>query len=45
MPETVKFLEGLYGTTVVPVTDPGVTVDFIVTLGKDAPDKAVDAVG
>jgi LCP family protein required for cell wall assembly len=45
MPETVKYLEALYGTTVVPVTDPGVTVDFIVTLGKDAPDKAVDAVG
>jgi hypothetical protein len=29
----------------VPVTDPKVTVDFIVTLGKDAPDKVVEAVG
>jgi LCP family protein required for cell wall assembly len=45
MSETLKYLEGLYGTTVVPVTDPGVTVDFIVTLGKDAPDKVVQAVG
>ena len=45
MPETVKFLEKLYGATVVPVTDPDVSVDFIVTLGKDAPDKKVDAVG
>ena len=45
MPETVKYLEDLYGATVVPVTDPGVTVDFIVTLGKDAPDKEVEAVG
>ena len=45
MPETVKYLEDLYGATVVPVTDPGVTVDFIVTLGKDAPDKEVQAVG
>ena len=25
MPETVKYLEELYGTTIVPVTDPGVT--------------------
>jgi LCP family protein required for cell wall assembly len=45
MPDTVKYLEDLYGTTVVPVTDPGVSVDFIVTLGKDAPDKEIDAVG
>ena len=45
MTETVKFLEKLYGVTVVPVTDPDVSVDFIVTLGKDAPDKKVDAVG
>ena len=45
MTETVKYLEKLYGVTVVPVTDPDVSVDFIVTLGKDAPDKKVDAVG
>jgi LCP family protein required for cell wall assembly len=45
MPETVKFLEKLYGVTVTPVTDPTVTRDFIVTLGRDAPDKEVPAVG
>ena len=45
MPETVKYLEELYGATIVPVTDPDVTVDFVVTLGKDAPDKEVEAVG
>lgn len=45
MPETVKYLEELYGATIVPVTDPGVGVDFVVTLGKNAPDKEVEAVG
>jgi LCP family protein required for cell wall assembly len=45
MPETIKFLEKTYKTTVVPVTDPTVTVDLIITLGRDAPDKKVDAIG
>jgi LCP family protein required for cell wall assembly len=46
MPETVKFLEKVYKTKVVPVTDPSVTnVDFVITLGQDAPDKQVDSVG
>ena len=45
MPATIKFLERVYDTTVVPVTDPTVTVDFIVTLGQDAPNRKVDAVG
>jgi LCP family protein required for cell wall assembly len=45
MPDTVKYLEELYGATIVPVADPSVSVDFIVTLGKDAPDKEVEAVG
>ncbi len=45
MLETVAFLEEVYGATVVPVTDPTVTVDFIVTLGRNAPDNQVDAVG
>lgn len=45
MPETVAFLEKVYGVTVVTVVDPTVTVDFIVTLGRDAPEKQVDAVG
>jgi hypothetical protein len=45
MPETVKYLEDLYGATVVTVSDPGATVDFLVTLGRNAPDKEVEAVG
>jgi hypothetical protein len=45
MPETVKFLEKVYGTTVVPVADPGVTVDLVLTLGRDAPDREIDALG
>ncbi len=45
MPETIKYLEQLYGTTVTTATDPSVTVDIIVTLGQNAPDRTVDAVG
>ena len=45
MPETVKFLEKLYGTTVVPVADPSVSTEFIVTLGRDAPNREVPDVG
>ncbi len=45
MPETIKFLEKVYKTTVVPVTDPTVTMDLILTLGRDAPNKEIDAVG
>ena len=45
MTETIKFLEKVYKTTVVPVSDPSVTVDFIITLGRDAPNKEIDAVG
>jgi LCP family protein required for cell wall assembly len=45
MPETATYLEDLYGATVVPVTDPDATVDFVVTLGRNAPDTEVEAVG
>ena len=45
MPETIKYLQGVYGVTVTTVTDPTVTVDMIVTLGKDAPSLSIDAVG
>jgi LCP family protein required for cell wall assembly len=45
MPETVKFLEKLYGTTVVPVADPSVNADFVITLGRDAPNREVPDVG
>jgi LCP family protein required for cell wall assembly len=45
MPETVAFLEELYGVTVVPVADPAVKEDFVITLGRDAPDREVQDVG
>jgi LCP family protein required for cell wall assembly len=45
MPDTVAYLERLYGVTVVPVTDPGVSVDFVITLGRDAPDREVEPIG
>ena len=45
MPETVKFLEDLYGTTATSATDPNVVVDVIVTLGGNAPDKEIEVVG
>ena len=45
MPETIKFLERVYKTKVVLVTDPTVTVDTVITLGRDAPNKEIDAVG
>jgi cell envelope-related transcriptional attenuator-like protein/LytR cell envelope-related transcriptional attenuator len=45
MPETIKYLQQLYGVTATPVTDPSVTVDIIVKLGQNAPDRSVDSVG
>ena len=45
LPETIAYLEKLYKTTVKTATDPSVNVDIIVTLGQDAPDLQVDAVG
>jgi LCP family protein required for cell wall assembly len=45
MPETIKFLQTLYGATVTTAVDPTVTVDMIVTLGQNAPDKTVGALG
>jgi LCP family protein required for cell wall assembly len=45
MPATVAYLERVYGATVVPVDDPGVNVDFIITLGRDAPDREVEPIG
>jgi hypothetical protein len=45
MPATIAYLERLYDTTVVPVADPGVTVDIVIRLGRDAPDREVEAVG
>ncbi len=45
MPETIEYLEDLYHVTITTATDPSVTVDMIVTLGKNAPDLKLDAVG
>ena len=46
MTETIKFLESVYKTKVVAGRRiRRVTVDIVVTLGQDAPDKKVDAVG
>ncbi|HEY6570315.1 MAG TPA: LCP family protein [Candidatus Limnocylindrales bacterium] len=45
MPETIAYLEDLFNTTVTTAVDPKVTVDMIVTLGRNAPDLEVDPVG
>ncbi len=43
--ETIKYLEKRFETTVTVATDPKVPVDIVITLGKDAPDLEIDAVG
>ena len=45
MPETIKYLEDLFHTKVTTATDPKVTVDMIITLGRDAPNLTIDPVG
>jgi polyisoprenyl-teichoic acid--peptidoglycan teichoic acid transferase len=45
MPETIKYLQQTYKVTVTTAVDPTVTVDMVITLGKDAPDLTIDAVG
>jgi LCP family protein required for cell wall assembly len=45
MAETVKYLEDTLGVTATTATDPTVTVDIIVTLGKNAPNLQAPAVG
>ena len=45
MPETIKYLEQTYKVTVTTAVDPSVTVDMVITLGKNAPDLTIDAVG
>jgi LCP family protein required for cell wall assembly len=45
LPETIAYLEKLYKTTVTYVNDPKVVADVVITLGKNAPDLQVDAVG
>ena len=43
--DTISYLEKRFKTTVTTATDPKVTVDIVVTLGKDAPNLDIDAVG
>ncbi len=45
MPETIAYLEKLFKTKATMVDDPKVTVDLIVTLGRDAPNLEIDPVG
>ena len=45
MPETIKYLERVYDTTVVQVDDPSVGVDLIITLGSNAPDREIKPLG
>ena len=45
LPETIKYLERRFDTTVTTATDPERGVDIVITLGKDAPSLDVDAVG
>ncbi|HEY3334300.1 MAG TPA: LCP family protein [Candidatus Limnocylindrales bacterium] len=42
---TIAYLEKRFKATVTTATDPKVTVDIVVTLGKDAPTLDIDAVG
>jgi LCP family protein required for cell wall assembly len=45
MPETIKYLEDLFNVKVTTATDPKVTVDMIITLGRNAPNLQIDPVG
>ncbi len=45
MPETIKYLEDLFHTKVTTATDPKVSVDMIITLGRNAPNLTIDPVG
>ena len=45
MPETIKYLEDVFKTTITTAVDPSVTVDTIITLGRDAPNLSIDPVG
>jgi LCP family protein required for cell wall assembly len=45
MADTIAYLEGLYHVKATMTNDPSVTVDIIVTLGKDAPTLQIDTPG
>jgi hypothetical protein len=38
LPATVKLLQDVFNTTVIPVTDPTVTADVIMTVGRNTPE-------
>ena len=45
MAETIAYLERVLGAKATVATDPDVTADIVVTLGRDAPDLEVDTPG
>lgn len=45
MTETIDYLEKRFDTTVTVASDPTVPVDIVITLGKNAPDLEIEAVG
>lgn len=45
MPQTIKYLETLFGTKATLATDPAVTADIVVTLGRNAPTLTLAAPG
>ena len=45
LPATIKYLERRFKATVTTATDPAVSADIVITLGKDAPDLDIEAVG
>lgn len=45
MPETIAYLERVLGAKATAATDPDVTANIVVTLGRDAPNLEVDAPG
>jgi hypothetical protein len=38
LPATVKLLEDVFKTTIVPLTDPTATVDIVITVGRSTPE-------
>ena len=38
LPATIKLLQDVFKVTVVPVTDPAITVDVVITIGNSTPD-------
>ena len=45
LPQTIAYLESLFGVKVTTATDPTVIVDVVVTVGKNAPTLTVEAPG